>query len=112
MQTARNLRIIFVHHNLDADEDGALTDAGRLLEIVRPAMNVKAIIYGHTHAWKHDKQDGIHLVNVPAVAYNFKDSEPIGWTDAYFSAKGAQIEAECHWRQHGAKWGNAGTSVA
>jgi 3',5'-cyclic-AMP phosphodiesterase len=84
--------IIFVHHNLDADEDGALTDAGRLLEIVRPATNVKAIIYGHTHAWKHDKQDGIHLVNVPAVGYNFKDSEPIGWTDAYFSAKGGRLK--------------------
>ena len=84
--------VIFVHHNLDADEDGALTDAGRLLEIVRPATNVKAIIYGHTHAWKHDKQDGIHLVNVPAVAYNFKDSEPIGWTDAYFSAKGGRLK--------------------
>jgi Icc protein len=84
--------ILLVHHNLDADDDGALTDAGRLLEIVRPAKNVKAIIYGHTHAWKHDRQDGIHVINVPAVAYNFKDNEPIGWTDAYFSAKGTRLK--------------------
>ncbi len=84
--------VLFVHHNLDANDDGALTDAARLLEIVRPAKNVKAIIYGHTHAWKHEKQDGIHVVNVPAVAYNFKDSEPIGWTDAYFTAKGARLK--------------------
>jgi 3',5'-cyclic AMP phosphodiesterase CpdA len=84
--------IIFVHHNLDPDDDNALTDAAQLLAIVRPATNVKAVIYGHTHAWKHDKQNGIHVVNVPAVAYNFKDSEPIGWTDAYFSAKGARLK--------------------
>jgi 3',5'-cyclic AMP phosphodiesterase CpdA len=84
--------VLFVHHNLDADEDGALTDAERLLAIVRPAKNVKAIIYGHTHAWKHEQLDGIHLVNIPAVGYNFKDSEPVGWTDAYFSAKGARLK--------------------
>lgn len=84
--------VIFVHHNLDSDDDNALTDAGRLLEIVQPAKNVKAIIYGHTHAWRHEKQNGIHLVNIPAVAYNFKDAEPIGWTDAYFSAKGARLK--------------------
>lgn len=84
--------VLFVHHNLDADEDGALTDARQLFEIVRPAKNVKAIIYGHTHAWKHDKQDGIHVVNIPAVAYNFRDSEPIGWTEAWFSAKGARLK--------------------
>jgi Icc protein len=84
--------VIFVHHNPDADDDNALTDAARLLEIAQAARNVKAIFYGHTHAWKHERRNDVHLVNIPAVAYNFKDTEPIGWTDAYFSAKGARLK--------------------
>jgi 3',5'-cyclic-AMP phosphodiesterase len=83
----RKPTLIFVHHNLDADDDNAMVDAARFLEIVRPAKNVKAVIFGHTHAWNHSTQDGLHLVNIPAVAYNFKDSEPVGWTESTFTAK-------------------------
>jgi Icc protein len=79
--------VIFVHHNLDADDDNAMVDAARFLDIVRPAKSVKAVIFGHTHAWNHSTQDGLHLVNIPAVAYNFKDSEPVGWTESTFTAK-------------------------
>lgn len=83
----RKPAVIFVHHNLDADDDNALVDAARFLDIVRPAKNVKAVLFGHTHAWNHSVQDGLHLVNIPAVGYNFKDSEPVGWTESTFTAK-------------------------
>jgi 3',5'-cyclic AMP phosphodiesterase CpdA len=83
--------VVFVHHNLDPEDDNALVDASRLLDILRPASRVKAVFFGHTHAWKHEKQGGLHLVNVPAVGYNFKDSEPVGWTAAEFSASGAKL---------------------
>jgi 3',5'-cyclic-AMP phosphodiesterase len=88
----RKPAVIFVHHNLDADDDNAMVDAARFLEIVRPANNVKAVIFGHTHAWNHSTQDGLHLVNIPAVAYNFKDSEPVGWTESTFTANGATLK--------------------
>jgi Icc protein len=83
----RKPSVIFVHHNLDADDDNAMVDAARFLDIVRPAKSVKAVIFGHTHASNHSTQDGLHLVNIPAVAYNFKDSEPVGWTESTFTAK-------------------------
>jgi 3',5'-cyclic AMP phosphodiesterase CpdA len=83
--------VLIVHHNPDPDDDNGLVDAERLLAIVRPATKVKAILFGHTHAWKHDKQSGVHLVNLPAVGYNFKDSEPVGWTESQFTATGAKF---------------------
>ena len=83
--------VVFVHHNLDPDDDNALVDAKAMLDIVRPESRIKAVIFGHTHAWKHTEIEGLHLVNVPAVAYNFKDSEPIGWVDASFTKRGAKL---------------------
>lgn len=84
--------VIFVHHNLDPNDDNALVDAKALLDIVRPASSIKAIVFGHTHAWNHTQMDGIHLVNVPAVAYNFEDAEPIGWVDASFTDRNAKLK--------------------
>lgn len=82
--------VLFVHHTLD-DEDMALLDAPRLLEIARTRKQVKAILYGHSHAYRFDVWEGIHLINIPAVGYNFKDSEPVGWTEAEFSTTGARF---------------------
>jgi 3',5'-cyclic-AMP phosphodiesterase len=84
--------VIFVHHNLDPNNDIALVDAPALLDMLRPARDVKAIVFGHTHAWRHTQMDGLHLVNVPAVAYNFEDSEPIGWVEASFSERNAKLK--------------------
>jgi 3',5'-cyclic-AMP phosphodiesterase len=84
--------VIFVHHNLDPDDDNALVDARALLDMVRPANMVKAVVFGHTHAWKHMQIDGLHLVNVPAVAYNFEDTEPIGWVEASFTDRNAKLK--------------------
>lgn len=84
--------VIFVHHNLDPNDDNALVDAKALLDMVQPATSIKAIIFGHTHAWNHTQRDGLHLVNVPAVAYNFEDTEPIGWVEASFTNRHAKLK--------------------
>ena len=84
--------VVFVHHNPDVGDTGGLLDAAQFLQIVIAAKPVKAVLYGHTHAWRHETRDGLHLVNLPAVAYNFKDSEPIGWVDARFSATTATLQ--------------------
>ena len=82
--------VLCVHHTLD-DGDGSLLDSPRLFEIVKPHRHVKAILYGHSHRYAYDDWEGIHLVNLPAVGYNFNDDQPVGWVDARFSATGASL---------------------
>lgn len=82
--------LIFVHHTFD-DGDGALLDADRLLAIVTPHKKVKAILYGHSHAYHYDTVSGIHLINVPAIGYNFVDSEPVGWVDSVIAKDGGDF---------------------
>lgn len=81
---------LFVHHTL-GDGDGDLLDANRLFELIRPHRKVKAIFYGHSHQYAFGQQDGVHLVNLPAVGYNFKDTEPVGWVDAVFTVHGVEL---------------------
>jgi 3',5'-cyclic AMP phosphodiesterase CpdA len=89
-QTAQKPVLLFVHHTLD-DNDGSLLDVQRLLEIMRPARQVKALIYGHSHRYHYDVLDGIHLINIPAIGYNFNDNEPVGWVDSILRTDGGDF---------------------
>lgn len=82
--------ILFVHHTL-SDDDSALLDSDKLFDIIRPISKVKAIFYGHSHQYKYDTLDGIHLVNQPAIGYNFNDAEPVGWLSGKFGKSGADL---------------------
>ncbi len=83
--------MLFVHHTL-GDGDGELLDVQRLFELVRPQRKVKAIFYGHSHKYAFSQEEGIHLINIPAVGYNFSDEEPVGWVDAFFTPQGADLK--------------------
>jgi 3',5'-cyclic-AMP phosphodiesterase len=82
--------VLFVHHTL-TDQDSALLDTDKLFEIIRPFQKVKAVFYGHSHEYKYDTLDGIHLINQPAVGYNFSDAEPVGWVSGKFGKKGVDL---------------------
>jgi 3',5'-cyclic-AMP phosphodiesterase len=82
--------LLFVHHTLD-DGDGSLLDFERLLAIAQKHRQAKAIFYGHSHLYRTDTVQGLHLVNLPAVGYNFRDTAPVGWVQAVFSPEGAQL---------------------
>lgn len=82
--------ILCFHHTL-GDGDGDLLDVPRLLSIVKPIRKVKAIVYGHSHAYGFSEFDGIHLINLPATGYNFSDTEPVGWVEAHLTAKGGDF---------------------
>ncbi len=76
---------IFVHHTLN-NGDTDLLDADRLFKILKKQKKVKAIFYGHSHVYKITERDKIKLINIPAVGYNFIDSQPVGWLEARLSA--------------------------
>jgi 3',5'-cyclic-AMP phosphodiesterase len=89
-QSADRPTLLFLHHTLD-DNDGSLADVLRFLEIVKPSRQVKAIVFGHSHRYSFDTLDGIHLVNLPALGYNFSDAEPVGWVDAVLRPDGGDF---------------------
>jgi len=82
--------VLFVHHTL-GDGDGDLLDADRMFELLRPHPKVKAIFFGHSHVWGITERAGVHLVNLPAVGYNFRDQDPVGWVEAEFTSAGVDL---------------------
>jgi 3',5'-cyclic-AMP phosphodiesterase len=105
--------LVVVHHNLKDDKGNpSLKDGDKLMEVLRPRKNVKALFYGHSHIWEV-KQDesGIHLVNLPTTAYLFKEGIPNGWVHASLQRKGIQLQLRCldtkhsqHGETHELKW--------
>lgn len=76
--------IISVHHHpqFTGEKIGGITDTKALFELLAPRKHVKAVIFGHTHAWGITQHEGIHLINLPPVAYAFNKSAPSGWVEA------------------------------
>lgn len=73
--------ILMVHHTL-GPRDGDLLDTDRLLAICEKHPQVKAIFFGHSHQWSIERKGNIMWVNLPAVGYNFADTQPVGWVHA------------------------------
>lgn len=82
--------VILVHHSLGGN-DGELMDAERLFEVLRPHRHVKAIMYGHSHKYEVIEREGLQLINLPAVGYNFGDGEPVGWVDSVWTDEGVDL---------------------
>jgi 3',5'-cyclic AMP phosphodiesterase CpdA len=82
--------VLCLHHTL-GDGDGDLLDVPRLFKIVRPCAKVKAIVFGHSHTYRFSELDGIHLINLPALGYNFNDAQPVGWVEARFKPVGVEL---------------------
>jgi 3',5'-cyclic AMP phosphodiesterase CpdA len=105
--------LVLVHHNpgLNGGNMG-LKDTLAFLEIIRPRKHVKAYIYGHTHSWKVEQDSsGIHLINLPPVAYVFRHGDPSGWVHAALNQDGMRLEFhsvdpahEAHGQIHNLQW--------
>jgi 3',5'-cyclic AMP phosphodiesterase CpdA len=89
--------IILVHHNPDRkDNVDGLKDTSAFYAVIRPRKQVKAYIFGHTHNWSVGQDEsGIHLINLPPVAYVFRAGNPNGWTRATIADSGMQLELRC-----------------
>ena len=82
--------ILCFHHTL-TDNDGDLLDVPRLFSMIGPIRKVKAIVYGHSHVYGFSEFEGIHLINLPAVGYNFNDSDAVGWVEARLGRRGGDF---------------------
>lgn len=72
---------IFFHHT-PYEGDSDLLDSGRLFDILLEHKKVKAVFFGHSHVYRVQEREHIKLINLPAVGYNFIDSQPVGWIEA------------------------------
>jgi 3',5'-cyclic AMP phosphodiesterase CpdA len=88
--------LVLIHHNPGLSGNLGLKDTTALFEIIRPRKQVKAYIFGHTHAWNVGQDEsGIHLINLPPVGYVFSPGQPEGWVHATLERKGIQLELRC-----------------
>jgi hypothetical protein len=89
--------LVLIHHNPGTIANvGGLKDTEALFAVIRPRRQVKAYIFGHTHVWKVDRDpSGIHLINLPPVAYVFREGEPAGWVHASLERKGMRLDLRC-----------------
>jgi 3',5'-cyclic AMP phosphodiesterase CpdA len=84
--------ILFVHHNLVEAPEYPLTDTLALRGVIDPRKQVKAVVFGHTHRWQSTCMEGIHWLNLPAVAYTFADDQPLGWCRFLPTGEGATLQ--------------------
>ncbi len=91
--------IIVIHHNPQGAVVGGqkkpsgLLDTEALMRVVDSHPKVKAWIFGHTHVWDvKTKNSGLHLINLPPVAYPFSRDRPAGWVAVRVDAKGMELE--------------------
>ncbi len=69
-------------HHPPGEGDGDLLDTDRLMRIIEPHSQVKAVVYGHSHAYRFSKHEDIHLINLPATGYSFGENAPVAWVEA------------------------------
>ncbi|MCF7847656.1 MAG: metallophosphoesterase [Kiritimatiellales bacterium] len=83
--------LILLHHTF-GEKDSNLLDDERFFRIIVPHRQVKAVIFGHSHAYSFTKHADIDLINLPSTAYNFDKQQPLGWVDASFTAHGGAFK--------------------
>ena len=94
--------LIGVHHNPvsatlpSPGKVAGLVDTADLFKVIDGRRFVKAVFFGHTHAWSVLEHAGIHLVNLPPVAYAFTKDKPNGWVDCLLSEDRAELTMHCH----------------
>jgi 3',5'-cyclic AMP phosphodiesterase CpdA len=86
--------LVVVHHDPQwspAVLRTGLVDTERLWAVLAGRPQVKALIFGHTHRWHRERREGIHLINLPPVAYVFNQGMPSGWVEARLGERGAVL---------------------
>jgi 3',5'-cyclic AMP phosphodiesterase CpdA len=89
--------VVVAHHNLQLTPPAegkritGLADSRDFLDLLKWHRHVKAYIFGHTHNWSLTEMEGLHLINLPPVAYVFGEGRPNGWVQATFHPQGVKL---------------------
>ena len=70
------------HYPSVSEDDNGLRDFDALWGVIQPRKRVKAYFFGHSHQWVLQERDGVHLVNLPAMAWLFEKAQPRAWVEA------------------------------
>ncbi|MFO7973444.1 MAG: metallophosphoesterase [Candidatus Hydrogenedentota bacterium] len=82
---------LLMAHHYPEGENGML-DFEAFWKVIQPRKQVKAFFYGHSHVWSQQQRDGVHLVNLPALAWLFsEDGIPRAWVEAAVHEDGAEL---------------------
>ena len=102
--------IVFAHFNpvptYGVRPSRGMKDGKALLNTLTKRKHAKAIIHGHTHDWKHELNEKIHIIGQPPVSYYFGKGHPHGWVDMKLTKDSASLELQCinpEHPQHGEK---------
>lgn len=93
--------LIVAHHNpvfdLPPEKQwaGHLKDSDDLWKVILPRKQVKGYVYGHSHQWKTSVKDDIHLINIPATAWKFDQTQPTAWVLAELRENGISLTPRC-----------------
>ncbi len=90
--------IVLLHHNPIGWK--GISDGPALMDALRPRRQVKAIVFGHTHNWAATHDAGLHLINLPPVAYVFGAGQPNGWVDLQLNDVGATLQLHAISQEH------------
>ena len=95
--------VVMTHHHPQSavPKSPGIGDTQQLLDAIGPRKQVKALLFGHTHAWMSKQQDdGIHWLNLPPTAYTFTKGKPQGWVDVWMANRGANLQLNCFNVEH------------
>ena len=108
--------LLLVHHQPELTGRPAISgilDSKALLDVILPRRQVKAVFFGHTHDWNVAAHEGVHMVNLPPVAYVFDAAraKPSGWVEAVLGEAEVALQLRCldpahaqHGERHKLRW--------
>lgn len=86
--------LIFGHHFPETGSERGLLDYDDFMEIIKPHKHVKAYIYGHSHRFNLQNNDGIHEINQPSTAYVFRETSTSAFMHADLNRDSLSFKVE------------------
>lgn len=91
--------VIVVHHPPEENPDGrggvGLDDSEKLMRMLRPRRQVKALIHGHLHRFEFRRDGDLPVVGLPATSYVLNPGQAVGYVDATLDDRELRLSLRC-----------------